>query len=72
MNTLLSGVFCAVVAVTVVVIDDRPDLWYLDPVEGGFFAFFMGVYGVKSIIDNSTCRSAKDLEKSISSYILIP
>lgn len=54
-----------------VVIDDEPNLWYLDPVEGGIFAFLMAIYGVKCIVDNA-CRSEKDLEKSLSSYILIP
>jgi hypothetical protein len=70
-NTLLSGVFCVVVAITVLVIDDKPELWYLDPVEGGVFALLMAIYGLKCIIDNSS-RSSKDLEKSISDYILIP
>lgn len=70
-NTLFSGLFCAVVAITVLVIDERPDYWYLDPVEGGLFGLFMGVYGVKCIVDH-VHSSEKDLEKSVSSYILIP
>lgn len=68
-NTLLSALFCTVVAITVFVIDDRPDLWYLDPVEGGIFALLMGVYGVKCIVDNA-CHTERDLEKSF--YISIP
>lgn len=70
-NTLLSAVFCAVVAVTVFVIEDRPDLWFLDPVEGGIFALLMGIYGVKCIVDNA-CPTGRDLEKSTSSYHSIP
>lgn len=52
MNTLLSGLFCIAIAITVEVMEVYPDLWYLDPLEGGIFGLLMGLYGVKCFIDN--------------------
>jgi hypothetical protein len=64
-NTFLSGLFCIAIVITVIIVDYYENLWYLDPMEGGVFGLFMGIYGVKCIYDNTSWfkKEKEDLSK---------